>query len=155
MLLACANQWKIAEMPQFAQVRVRLDRKALDHELRGRTGSVGRILSAFAGGATREIKDVFKERAGGPWWPISSEIVEAGSRGIQLRVHVGSSRPHTIRAVNAPLLVFNLTDGTLFVGTEVNHPGSSPPVGLILTGIERAGRRLTFTRAAPTVSFPT
>jgi hypothetical protein len=142
-------------MPQFAQVRVRLDKKALDEQLRGRNGPVGRTLSGFAGGATREIKNVFKERAGGPWWPIGSEIVSAGSRGIQLRVHIGSSRPHKIRAVNAPLLVFNLSDGTLFLGTDVNHPGSSPPVGLVLAGIERAGRRLTFTRAAPAVSYPT
>jgi hypothetical protein len=36
----------------------------------------------------------------------------------------------------------------------VNHPGSSPPEKLILIGIERAGRRLTFTRAAPTVTRP-
>lgn len=142
-------------MPPFVQVRVRLDKKALDEQLRGHNGAVGRTLAAFAGGATREIKNVFRERAGGPWWPIASEIVSAGSRGIQLRVHVGSSRAHPIRAVNVPFLIFKLTDGTSFMGTEVNHPGSSPPVGLILTGIERAGRRLTFTRATPAVSFPT
>jgi len=142
-------------MPPFIQVRVRLDKKALDEELNGRTGSVGRTMASFAGIATREVKSVFRERAGGAWWPISSEILSAGSRGIQLRVHVGPTQPHKIRAVNAPLLVFNLSDGTLFTGTEVNHPGSSPPEGLILTGIERAGRRLVFTRAAPVVSYPT
>ena len=142
-------------MPPFIQVRVRLDKKALDEQLRGRNGAVGRTLAAFGGQATREIKSVFTERAGGPWWPVTSEIVDAGSRGIQLRVHAGSTRPHKIRAVNTTLLVFNLRDGTVFTGTEVNHPGSSPPEGLILTGIERAGRRLTFTRAAPAVSYPT
>lgn len=142
-------------MPPFVQVRVRLDKKALDHELRGRTGSVGRTMAAFGGIATREIKGVFRDRAGGAWWPITSELIDAGSRGIQLRTHVGKTQPHKIRAINAPLLVFNLSDGTLFTGTEVNHPGSSPPEGLILIGIERAGRRLTFTRASPAVSYPT
>ena len=142
-------------MPPFVQVRVRLDKKALDQELQGRRGSVARTLSGFAGAATREIKDVFTQRAGGPWWPITSEILDAGSRGIQLRVHVGSTRPHRIVAKNAPALIFNLTDGTLFWGHSVEHPGSSPPEGLILTGVERAGRRLTFTRAAPEVSYPT
>lgn len=142
-------------MPPFIQVRVRLDKKALDHELRGRTGSVGRTLAAFSGQATREIKGVFRDRAGGAWWPITSEIFDAGSRGLQLRVHVGKSGAHKIKAVNAPLLVFSFDDGSLFLGTEVNHPGSSPPEKLILLGIERAGRRLTFTRAAPTVLYPT
>lgn len=141
--------------PPFVQVRVRLDKKALDEELRGRTGAVGRTMAAFAGIATREIKTVFTERAGGPWWPIESEIVSAGSRGVQLRTHIGKSKPHRIVAKNAPALIFDLSDGSLFWGSEVNHPGSSPPVGLILTGIERAGRRLTFTRAAPAVSYPT
>jgi hypothetical protein len=139
-------------MPPFVQVRVRLDKRALDEQLRGRTGAVGRTMAAFSGQATREIKGVFRERAGGAWWPITSDILSGGSRGIQLRVHVGSTRPHTIRAVNATLLVFSFPDGTVFQGTEVNHPGSSPPEGLVLTGIERAGRRLTFTRAAPAVS---
>lgn len=137
------------------RVRVRLDKKALDNELRGRTGSVGRSLAAFAGVATREIKDVFQQRAGGPWWPVSSSIAEAGSRGVQLTVNIRASRPHRIAAVNAPLLVFDLADGTLFTGTEVNHPGSTPPVALVLTGVERAGRRLTFTPAAPVVTYPT
>lgn len=157
MVLASASPaWRSAtEMPQFAQVRVRLDKKALEEQLQGRNGPVGRTVAGFAGNVTREIKSVFKDRAGGPWWPIASEIVSAGSGGIQLRVHIGSSQPHKIRAVNAPLLVFNLADGALFLGTDVNHPGSSPPVGLVLSGIERAGRRLTFTRAAPTVSYPT
>ncbi len=142
-------------MPPFVQVRVRLDKRALDEQLRGRTGAVGRTLGAFAGVATREIKSEFRDRAHGAWWPITSEIIDAGSRGVQLRVHVGSTRPHKIRAVNTPLLVFNLSDGTTYIGTEVNHPGSSPPEGLILSGIEKAGRRLTFTRASPSVSYPT
>jgi len=142
-------------MPPFIQVRVRLDKKALDEQLRGRTGAVGRTLAAFGGTATKEIKSVFRDRGGGAWWPVESEIIDAGSRGIQLRVHVGKTKPHKIRAVNAPLLVFDLSDGTLFTGTEVDHPGSSPPEGLILIGVERAGRRLTFTRAAPAVSYPT
>lgn len=142
-------------MPPFIQVRVRLDKRALDEQLKGRTGAVGRTLAAFGGQATREVRGVFRDRAGGAWWPITSEIVDAGSRGIQLRVHVGSSSAHKIKAVNAPMLVFNFQDGTMFYGSEVNHPGSSPPEKLVLAGIERAGRRLTFTKAAPAVSYPT
>ena len=140
-------------MPPAVQVRVRLDKKALDEQLRGRDGAVGRTMAAFGGIATREVKGAFIERAGGAWWPVSSEIFNGGTRGIQLRVHAKASRPHKIRAVNTSLLVFNLSDGTLFTGTEVNHPGSTPPPSLMLTGIERAGRRLTFTRAAPVVSY--
>lgn len=140
-------------MPASVSVRVRLDRKAINHELRGRTGAVGRTMAAFAGVASREIKDVFMERAGGPWWPVSSSLSDAGSRGVSLRVNVRRSQPHQIVAVNGPLLIFNLSDGTPFRGTEVHHPGSTPPAALVLTGIERAGRRLTFTPAQPTVSY--
>jgi hypothetical protein len=140
-------------MPSHVNVRVRLDRKAINHELRGRTGAVGRTMAAFAGVASREIKDVFIQRAGGPWWPVSSSLAEAGARGVSLRVDVRRSQPHQIVAVSAPLLIFNLSDGTPFRGTEVSHPGSTPPVALVLTGIERAGRRLTFTPAQPTVTL--
>lgn len=141
-------------MPAAVQVRVRLDRKALNEELRGRGGSVSRTMAAFAGIATREIRDVFTQRAGGPWWPVTSSLTDAGTRGVNLRVNVKASRPHKIKAINAPALIFNLSDGSLFWGSEVNHPGSSPPAGLVLTGVERAGRRLTFTRAAPVVTRP-
>lgn len=141
-------------MPAAVQVRVRLDRKALNEELRGRGGSVARTLAGFSGLATREIRNVFTERAGGPWWPVTSSITDAGARGVNLRVNVKASRPHKIKAVNGPALIFNLSDGALFWGTEVNHPGSSPPEELILIGIMRAGRRLTFTRAAPSVTRP-
>jgi len=140
-------------MPPSVTVRVHLDRKAIEHELRGRTGAVGRTMAAFGGVASTEIKNVFRQRAGGPWWPVSSSLSEAGSRGVNLRVNIRRSQPHQIVAVNAPLLIFNLSDGTPFRGTEVHHPGSTPPVALVLTGIERAGRRLTFTPASPTVSY--
>ncbi len=141
-------------MPAAVQVRVRLDRKALNEELRGRGGSVSRTMAAFSGIATREIKDVFIARAGGAWWPVSSSITDAGTRGVNLRINIKATKPHKIKAVGAPALIFDLSDGTLFWGTEVNHPGSSPPEKLVLTGIERAGRRLTFTRAAPVVTRP-
>lgn len=136
------------------KVVVRLDKKALDAQLQGRTSPVGRTLSAFAGLVTQDIKGVFKDQAGGAWWPIESRIDDAGARGTRLTVTVRKTRPHVIRAVNAPALVFNLQDGSLFWGQQVNHPGSTPPEGLILTGIQKAGRRLTFTRAAPTITYP-
>lgn len=140
-------------MPASVGVRVRLDKQAINKELRGRAGAVGRTMAAFAGVASREIKDVFMEKAGGPWWPVSSSLSDAGARGVHLTVNIKSSRPHQIVAVNGPLLIFNLKDGTPFRGSQVNHPGSTPPVALVLTGIERAGRRLTFTPASPAVSY--
>lgn len=140
-----------------ASVSVRLDKRALDRELAQRDGTVGQTLAGFSGTVTREIKAVFKERAGGAWWPVESRIA-AKDRGARdraamiLTVTVKRSRPHRIVARNAPMLVFFWErENRTFVGPIVNHPGSSPPVKLILSGIERAGRRLTFTRAAPVV----
>lgn len=138
-------------------VSVRLDKRALDRELAQRDGTVGQTLDRFSGTVTREVKAVFKERAGGAWWPVESRIA-ARNRGARdraamiLTVTVRRSRPHRIVARNAPYLVFFWErENRMFIGQSVNHPGSSPPVKLILSGIERAGRRLRFTRAAPVV----
>lgn len=135
-------------------VEVRLDKKALDKELNSRGGAVDRTLAAFGGIVTREIKDVFTSRAGGPWWRVSSTSIQgsSGGRGTRIRTTIQRSRPHRIVARNAPALFFTFPDGSQFTGTAVNHPGSTPPENLILLGIERAGRRVTFTRAAPRVS---
>lgn len=141
-------------MTATVRVSVRLDKRALNEELRGRTGSVGRALAGYAGVATKEIKAVFKDRANGVWWPIESRIQDSGSRGLQLTITTRRNRPHSISAKNTPALVFRFADGALFIGQSVDHPGSSPPEELILAGIERAGRRLTFTRAAPVVTRP-
>lgn len=140
-----------------ASVSVRLDKRALDRELAQRDGTVGQTLARFSGTVTHEVKTVFKERAGGVWWPVESRIA-ARNRGARdraamiLTVTVRRSRPHRIVARNATALVFFWErENRMFIGESVNHPGSSPPVKLILSGIERAGRRLTFTRAAPVV----
>jgi hypothetical protein len=135
-------------------VRVRLDKAALNNELKGRTSPVAKTLSGFAGIATREIRGIFKQRAGGAWWPVTSTIADTTSNGMRLTVNVKSTRPHRIAARRAPVLRFKLADGATFVGLSVNHPGSSPPEELILTGIERAGRRVIFTSAAPRVTRP-
>ena len=150
--MAVAFARRNLDMPTTVKVRVRLDKRALDKQLTGRTGAVGRVLAGFGGVVTKEIKGVFKDQAGGAWWPVKSQIQDGGSRGIKLVVTTKRNRPHRISAKNAPVLFFKLADGQTFIGQSVNHPGSSPPEGLILTGIERAGRRLTFTRAAPTVT---
>lgn len=139
-------------MPSTVKVRVRLDKRALDEQLTGRTGPVGKTLAAFGGIATREIKSVFTDEAGGAWWPVSSQITDGGSRGVRLIVTAKRNRPHKISARKAPVLFFNFSDGQTFIGQSVNHPGSSPPEGLMLKGIERAGRRITFTNAAPAVT---
>lgn len=132
-------------------VDVRLDKRALDRELKERTGAVGHTIAGFAGNVTKEINQTFVERAGGAWWPVRSSIRQT-AHGTKLTVNVRKSRPHTIRAVNARMLVFFWESaGRMFYGPSVNHPGSSPPVEMVLSGIERAGRRLRFTRAAPTV----
>lgn len=140
-------------MTAAVRVTVRLDKRAIDKELKGRTGSVGRALAGYAGIATKEIKGVFRDRANGAWWPIESSITE-NSKGLNLRITARPTRPHRIEARQAPVLRFKLRDGSTFVGLGVNHPGSSPSEELLLAGIERAGRRLTFTRAAPTVTRP-
>lgn len=134
-------------------VDVRLDKKAINNDLRGRTGAVGKVLAGFAGEVTKTIKVVFRERAGGEWWPVSSSIRQ-GSRGLTLNVNVRKTRPHKIIAQNASRLVFYWDrEGRMFYGPGVNHPGSRPPVGLIVSGIERAGRRYRFTRTGPTIRY--
>lgn len=134
------------------KVRVRVDKRALNQQLRERDGAVGYVIAGFAGNVTKEIKQVFQERAGGPWWPIRSSINQ-GARGVYLTVNVKASRPHMIIAKNAPALVFLWErEGRMFVGPAVNHPGSAPPTKLILSGIERAGRRLVFTVATPEIA---
>lgn len=134
------------------QVTVRLDKRALDRELRGRDGAVGKVVAGFAGEVTKKIKGVFRERAGGAWWPVHTSI-KAGTRGVYSITTVKRSRRHPIVAKNAPNLVFFWErEQRWFVGPMVNHPGSTPPEKLVLSGIDRAGRRLTFTAAAPTVT---
>lgn len=139
-------------MTAQTRVRVRIDKRALDRELLNRDGAVGFVIAGFAGQVTKEIKAEFTQRAGGAWWPVRSSI-SRGQRGVKLTVNVRRSKPHRIVAKNAPALVFFWErEGRMFRGQMVNHPGSQPPVKLILSGIERAGRRLRFTRTAPTVS---
>jgi hypothetical protein len=133
-------------------VTVRVNKRALDQELNERDGAVGYVLAGFAGQVTKEIKQVFQERAHGAWWPVRSSI-SGGTRGVFLRVDVKATKPHQIVVRNAPALIFFWErENRTFVGPAVNHPGSTPPVKLILSGIERAGRRLIFTTAKPTIS---
>ena len=133
-------------------VRVRIDKRALDREMRERDGAVGFVIAGFAGQVTKEINQVFTERAGGAWWPIRSSIKQ-GTRGVFLTVTVKASKPHKIVAHGAPALVFFWQrENRMFIGPSVNHPGSTPPTKLILSGIERAGRRLIFTIAPPTIN---
>jgi hypothetical protein len=132
-------------------VRVRLDRQAINRELRTRDGTTGRVLAGFAGSVTYNVRQVFKERAGGIWWRVTSSITES-SRGLRLITVVHHSRPHRIVARNAPALVFFWEkQGVQVVTRSVNHPGSTPPQNLVLSGIERAGRRLVFTPAGQRV----
>lgn len=132
-------------------VKVRIDKRALDEELLGRNGSVGFVVAGFAGNVTKEIKGVFRDRAGGAWWPVKTTISQ-GPRGTFANVTVKATKPHRIAAKGAPALVFFWErENRMFYGQSVNHPGSTPPRKLILSGIEKAGRRLVFTRANPVV----
>lgn len=131
---------------------MRIDKRALDRELFERDGAVGYVVAGFAGNVTKEIKNVFRERAGGAWWPVKTTINQS-ARGTYATVNVKASRPHRIQARGAPALVFFWEkENRVFRGQSVNHPGSSPPAKLILSGIERAGRRLVFTAANPIVT---
>lgn len=139
-------------MSANATVNVRIDKRALDKVMLSRDGDVGHVIAAFAGQATKDVKGVFRERAGGEFWPVSSTITE-GTAGVRLITTIKRSRPHTIVVKNATALVFFWErEGRMFAGPLVHHPGSAPPEKLILSGIERAGRRLVFTAAAPTVT---
>jgi hypothetical protein len=139
-------------MPATVTVQVRLNKKALDKELHERDGAVGYVIAGFAGQVTKDIKDVFQQRAGGKWWPVVSSI-STGTKGVHLTVTVKKSKAHKIIAKNAPMLVFLWErEGRMFVGPSVNHPGSSPPEKLILSGIDRASKRIQFTTKAPTVT---
>jgi hypothetical protein len=133
-------------------VTVRLDKRALDRELQGRDGAVGHVIAGFGGIVTKEIKAVFRERAGGVFWKTTTHV-EQGTRGTRAIITVKRSKPHSIVAKNAPALIFYWQrESKWFVGPSVNHPGSAPPEELILSGIANAGRRVTFTRAAPTIA---
>lgn len=133
-------------------VKVRIDKRTLDRVLLERDGNVGFVVAGFAGNVTKEIKAVFRERAGGAWWPVRTSIGQS-ARGTYATINVKATRPHTITTRGAPALVFFWQrENRMFVGQKVNHPGSSPPAKLILSGIERAGRRLVFTAADPVVT---
>ena len=138
-------------MSSNSSVRVRLDKRALDRELHQRDGAVGHVIAGFAGQVTKDIKEVFRDRAHGAWWPVRSSIRQ-GTRGVFLTVNIKATKPHKIYARGAPALVFFWErEDRMFIGPSVNHPGSSPPTKLILSGIERAGRRYVFTKTAPDV----
>lgn len=139
-------------MPDNVKVKVRVDKRALDKELRDRDGAVGKVIAGFAGLVTTEIKGEMRDRAGGAWWDVTTSI-KGGTRGVYSVTTVKPTKPHRIVANKAANLVFFWErEQRIFKGPMVNHPGSSPPEKLILSGIERAGRRVTFTAAAPTVS---
>lgn len=139
-------------MAENVKVTVRVDKRALDKELLGRDGAVGKVIAGFAGLVTVDIKDEMRDRAGGAWWPVHTSIRQ-GTRGTYSVTTVKRSKPHRIVANKAPQLVFFWErEQRMFVGPSVNHPGSTPPEKLILSGINRASRRVTFTAAAPTVT---
>jgi len=132
--------------------RMRVDKRALNKVMNERDGDVGFVMAGFAGQVTKEIKQTFISRAGGAWWPIRSSI-SSGARGVFLTVTVKKSRPHKIVSKNAPALIFFWErENRIFFGPSVNHQGSTPPAKLVLSGIERAGRRLIFTAASPVVT---
>jgi hypothetical protein len=116
-----------------ASFTVQLDQAAIDRELRGRDGSVGRVMAGFAGLATQAVHDEERARAGGAWWPASSNI-----SGTVLQVTVKATRAHVIVPRNAKVLVFQVNGATVFT-RHVNHPGSSPPARIVEAGIMRAG----------------
>lgn len=134
------------------KVTVRLDKRELDKQLLGRDGAVGKVIAGFAGLVTTEIKNEMRDRAGGVYWKTASTIRQ-GTRGTYSVTTVKHSKRHPINARRAPNLVFFWErEQRMFVGPSVNHPGSLPPEKLVLSGIERASRRVTFTAAAPQIT---
>lgn len=119
------------------KVSVRINKRALDAELKSSNGSTGRTLAAFAGLVTREVNEVFIERAGGPWWRVKSTIFNS-QFGVSATVNVRPSRPHVIKAKNASVLTFKFPDGSYFGGYSVNHPGSAVPERMVQEGVQNA-----------------
>lgn len=148
-------RWNLASfLMAGAQITVRLDQQAINRELRGRSGMVGKVMGGFASITTFEIRRVFVERAGGVWWKVSSTVGES-SRGVEMITIVQKSKAHTIVPRNAKNLNFFWTKrGVQVVTKKVNHPGSTPPAKLVLSGVERAGRRLSFARGTTITGTP-
>jgi hypothetical protein len=139
-------------MADNVKVTVRVDKRALDEQLLGRDGAVGRVIAGFAGLVTTEIKNEMRDKAGGSYWPVTTSIRQ-GPRGTYSITTVKRTKPHPINARRAPKLVFFWErEQKMFAGPHVNHPGSAVPEKLVLSGIDRASRRVTFTAAAPTVT---
>jgi hypothetical protein len=140
-------------MADNVKVTVRVDKRALDQQLLGRDGAVGRVIAGFAGLVTTEIKSEMRERTGGFNWKTTSSIKQGprGTYSVTTIKHTKSNYP--IVAKRAPKLVFFWErEQKIFAGPRVTHPGSLPPEKLILSGIERASRRVTFTAAAPRIT---
>lgn len=125
-----------------AKFSMKIDETRLNNALRGRDGEVGKVMAAFAGQVTKDIKEEFRKSAGGAYWPVVSSI-SVGQQGPVLAVTVKRTKPHAITAKSAPNLVFFWQrEGRVFVGPAVSHPGSQPPVKLVLSGIDAAKRSL-------------
>lgn len=128
-------------------VQVKLNERSIQRELNERDGAVGRVLAGFSGTVTKQIKGEFKSRAGGAWWPVTSSISPT-PRGLTLTTTIQKTKPHLIVANRAPTLVFFWErQSRTFRGDYVRHPGSSPPVELILSAIDRAGRYVAFSQS--------
>jgi hypothetical protein len=139
-------------MADNVKVTVRVDKRALDQQLLGRDGAVGKVIAGFAGLVTTEIKSEMRDKARGAYWPVTTSIRQ-GPRGTYSITTVKRTKPHPIDARRAPNLVFFWErEQVMFKGPHVNHPGSAVPEKLVLSGIDRASRRVTFTAAAPRVS---
>jgi hypothetical protein len=117
----------------------------------GRSGNVDRIMAGFAGRATRQVRQVARERintqSGKYLRKIRSTVDQQSGR---VRVTAGApysailergSRPHVIRPRKPGGVLRFRVNGRVVYAKKVNHPGT-PAFHILRDGVKRTGRRL-------------
>lgn len=73
------------------------------------------------------IADIIASIAGGVYWDINSDGITRTPTGASVKITTPPSKPHRIEPTKKHgLLVFEGSDGTVFVRGGINHPGSNP-----------------------------
>lgn len=127
------------------KVRVKLDQNAVDNRT---TIDNGKILDAIGDRFDDEFQTRCASRIGGTYWTTKKSVILGGTRS-QISITVASNRPRVIVPKSARVLVFS-RDGSLVHAHRVNHPGSSPPVGIVRDVIDAIDSNFTSIAGAAT-----
>lgn len=133
------------------KARVRIDEPRLSAALEVRNGPVGKRMASFAALATRESKQVARERT----TPrtrrhidsikSTTEQTSTGIKVVTSSIHYSgapekATRPHIIRPRFASVLRFEVGSEVVFAA-RVRHPGT-PARHILRDGVRRAGRKI-------------